>query len=476
MSSSTSINLAALGFGGIDTSSLVTNLVAIENQPVQTMQTNQSNMQSAVSTLSSFSQALSALSNAATTLSDPTTFSAMAATSSDSSIAASASGSPAAGQWSVSVSQIAQAQRTMSTGQSSSSDALGMSGTLGITLANGTTASVNISATDSLSDIANAINSSGLALQAGVMYDGSQYHLLVSGNSTGASNAITFDESNITGTDPTTGAAVSISPLGLSASGANIQTAQDAKATVGGVAVTSPTNQIANAIPGVTLAVTQPTTSPATITVAGDSTGLQSQIQTFVSAYNAVISAGQTDAGYGTTAASNSLLQGDEAIHSAMDQLSQLIGEQVGSTGNYTTMASIGLTLNDDGSLSFDTSTFSAAVAADPTDVTNMFVSNSATGSTTGLMSQFNSVINTLTDPTTGAVQSEINGYQSRITNIGTQITNAQARVTAYQTQLQNEFTQMNTMLQTYKQQSSTLTQSFDPSSSSSSSSSSSVV
>jgi flagellar hook-associated protein 2 len=472
MSSSTSINLAALGFGGIDTSSLVTSLVSIENQPVQTMQTNQSNMQSAVSTLSSFSQALSALSNAATTLSDPTTFSAMAATSTDSSIAASATGSPAAGQWSVSVQQIAQSQRTMSTGQSSSSDALGMSGTLGITLANGTTASVNISATDSLSDIANAINSSGLALKAGVMYDGSQYHLLVSGNSTGASNAITFDESNLTGSDPTTGDPVS---LGLSASGANIQTAQDAKLTVGGIAVTSPTNQVANAIPGVTLAVTQPTTTTATISVAGDSTGLQSQIQTFVSAYNAVISAGQTDAGYGTTAASNSLLQGDQAIHSSMDQLSQLIGEQVGSTGNYTTMASIGLTLNDDGSLSFNTSTFAAAVAADPTDVTNMFVSNSATG-TTGLMGQFNNVINTLTDPTTGAVQSEINGYQSRITNIGTQITNAQARVTAYQTQLQNEFTQMNTMLQTYKQQSSTLTQSFDPSSSSSSSSSSSVV
>jgi flagellar hook-associated protein 2 len=131
--------------------------------------------------------------------------------------------------------------------------------------------------------------------------------------------------------------------------------------------------------------------------------------------------------------------------------------------------------LNDDGTLAFNTGTFAAAVAADPTDVTNMFVSNSAAG-TTGLMGQFNNVINSLTDPTTGAVQSEINGYQSRITNLGTQITNAQARVTAYQTQLQTEFTQMNTMLQTYKQQSSTLTQSFDPSSSSSSSSSSSVV
>lgn len=459
MSSGNSINLAALGFGGIDTSTLVTSLVSIENQPVQTMQSKQAAMQSAVSTLSSFSQALGALSNAATTLSDPMTFSAMAATSSDSTIAASASGSPAAGQWDVSVSQIAQSQRTVSAGESSSSNALGLTGTLGISVANGTTATVNISATDSLSDIANSINASGLPLKAGVMYDGSQYHLLISGNNTGAANTISFDESKLTGTNPTTGA-VSTAPLGLSAAGATIQAAQDAKLTVGGVAVTSPTNQVANAIPGVTLAVTQPTTTPATITVAGDATGLQGNVQTFVNAYNAIIGAGHADAGYGTTAASNSLLQGDQAIHSALDQVAQLVGSQ-GGGGAYTTMASVGITLNDDGTLSFDASKFASAVSADPTDVTKLFVTDTATGST-GLMGQFTNLVNTLTDPTNGAVKSEINGYNSRITNLGSQITNAQTRVAAYQTQLQTEFTKMNSLLQTYKQQSSTLNQSFN--------------
>jgi flagellar hook-associated protein 2 len=472
MSSSTSINLAALGFGGIDTSSLVTSLVSIENQPVTNMQTEQQNIQAASSTLSSFSTALGALATAATALSDPSSFSAMAATSSDSSIATSATGSPAAGQWSVSVQQIAQAQRTMSTGQSSSSSALGLSGTLGITLASGATASVNISSTDTLSDIASSINGAGLGVTAGISYDGSQYHLVVSGNSTGASNAITFDESNLTGSDPTTGDPVS---LGLSAASATIQKAQDAKLTVGGVAVTSTTNQVADAIPGVTLAVTQPTASAATITIAGDSTGLQTQVQNFVDAYNAVVTAGHTDAGFGTTAAQNTLLQGDQSVEQSLDQMAQLAGEQVGgSSDQYSTLASVGVTLNDDGTLSFDSSTFAAAVQSDPTDVTNLFVTNSSTGST-GVMGAFNNMINTLTDPTTGSIQAEINGFGTRTTNLGTQITNAQARVTAYQTQLQTEFTQMNTLLQTYKTQSTALTQAFD-SSSSSSSSSSSVV
>jgi flagellar hook-associated protein 2 len=152
------------------------------------------------------------------------------------------------------------------------------------------------------------------------------------------------------------------------------------------------------------------------------------------------------------------------------------MGEQVsGSSGAYTTMASVGITLNDDGSLSFNTGTFASAIAADPASVTKLFTTDASTGST-GLMGQFNTVLNTLTDPTSGAIQTEMQGFSTRAASLGTQITNAQTRLTAYQTQLQTEFTQMNSLLQTYKQQSSTLNQTFNPSSSSSSSSTSTVV
>jgi len=64
-----SVNLAALGFGGIDTTSLVSNLVSIEERPMNQLQTQQQNIQSAQSTISSFSSSLSALSSAAQTLS-----------------------------------------------------------------------------------------------------------------------------------------------------------------------------------------------------------------------------------------------------------------------------------------------------------------------------------------------------------------------------------------------------------------------
>jgi flagellar hook-associated protein 2 len=385
----------------------------------------------------------------------------MAATSSDSSIVSTATGSPAAGQWSVSVSHIAQEQRTMSNGMADTTSALGLSGTLGITMGSGKTASVTVTAGESLTDVSNAISLAGLPIHASTFYDGSQYHLLVSGTSTGASNGITFDESGLTGTGYS---------LGLSTSTNTVQAAQDASLTVGGIPITSSSNLVTNAIPGVSLAITQPTAQPATITIASNSSAVAAQVQTFVNAYNAVVSAGHTDAGFGTVAATNSLLQGDEAVRSSLDQLSQLVAEQApGATGNYTSLGSVGVTLNDDGTLTFDQTAFTTAMQADPTGVTNMFAS--ASGGSGGIMNAINSSISSLTDPTSGSITAELNAFSSRNTELGSQISTLQLQVTNYQAQLAAEFTAMNEQLEQYKNESSALTQAFNTSTSSTSSS-----
>ncbi len=275
-------------------------------------------------------------------LSDPAGFTSMSASSSDPSVVASVTGGAndvTPGQWSVSVSQIAQSQRTISNGAASSGSALGLSGTLRISLG-ASSASVDVSPTDSLSDVAGAIAASGLRAQASVVYDGSQYRLLVAGLDTGAANAVTFDESGLSGSGYS---------LGLSNAGSTLQQAQDAQLTVGGIAVTSPTNEITGAIPGVTLAVTQPTGSTATVSIASDASSVAQKIQAFVSAYNTVVQDGHTDSGFGTQAASNALLQGDQAIRGSLDELGSLMSETVpGASGQYSTLASVGVTLNDD--------------------------------------------------------------------------------------------------------------------------------
>jgi flagellar hook-associated protein 2 len=421
-----SINLSSLGLGdGLDDSSLISQLVAIESEPLTTLQSQASSIGSASSSISSFSTTLNALQTAAQTLADPTQYDSFSATSSSSEVVASTGTGAVAGNYSVTVSALAQAQTTFSDPQSSGTSPLNISGTLGLTVG-GSTVNVAVSSGDSLADIAAAISSSGAPVSASVVYDGSQYRLDVQGTQTGAAGAITFEESGFS--------------LGLSNSLNTYQAAQDAEATIDGISVSSSSNQVSGAIPGVTLALTGKTSSPATVSVAASASSLATNIQAFITAYNAVLTAGHTDAGYGTTAATNSLLSGDQGIETSLTQLGDLVsGTVAGSDSTLNTLGSVGISINDDGTLSLDTSTLQQAVQSDPTGVEKLFVTAPGQGMT-GVMGTISQTIDNLTNSSGSVLQAETQMYQSRSTAISAQETAMQARIAQYQTLLQSEF------------------------------------
>ena len=214
-------------------------------------------------------------------------------------------------------------------------------------------------------------------------------------------------------------------------------------------AITSSTNQITGAIPGVTLALTGTTgtsTSPstATVTVASDPSTLETSIQAFVTAYNNVISAGHTDAGYGSTTATNTLLTGDQGIRTSLSQLSTLVTSSVAGTDpNYSDLSSAGVTFNSDGTLSFSSSTFQSAIAADPNSVEKLFVTDPTTGSN-GIMGQISTAIQSLATNSNSVLQSETQAFQTRITSLKSDETALQARIAQYQTTMQQEFEAMD--------------------------------
>jgi len=300
-----------------------------------------------------------------------------------------------------------------------------MTGTLGLTIG-ASTIDVPVGSTDSLADVAAAITSSGAGVTASVVFDGTKYRLDVQGTQTGASSAISFSESGFS--------------LGLSDSTNTYQTAQDAKATIDGIAVTSSTNQISGAIPGVTLALTGTTTTPATVSVAADSSSLATKVATFVSAYNTVITSGHTDAGYGATAATNPLLAGDPGIESSLTQLSSLVASSVaGTDSTISTLGSAGITLNNDGTLTLNTSALATAVQSDPTGVEKLFVTSADQGMT-GIMGSISDAIGVLATNPDSVLSGETSYFASRTTEITKQETAMQARIQAYQTQLQTAF------------------------------------
>jgi flagellar hook-associated protein 2 len=219
-----------------------------------------------------------------------------------------ASSSATAGTHSVVVNQLAQTSSGYLDSITNASDAL--SGSMTIKLGNGTTEEVAIgtgsaantiytgSGKDTLADVISAINSASLGVTANLLADSSGSQLsLVSGTS-GAAGKLTVvssltDPNNVTGTN--TAGTLNYN-LGVNA--------QDASLTIDGVPLTSASNTVANLIPGVTFQLLAPspvesgtTLEPVQVVIANDNSGVESTVNQFVTDYNSLISAVNTQEG-----------------------------------------------------------------------------------------------------------------------------------------------------------------------------------
>jgi flagellar hook-associated protein 2 len=326
----------------------------------------------------------------------------------------------------MSVTQLAKEQRTYSDSQTSASTALGQTGTLGLQIGS-TTASVAISSTDSLDQIASKINAANVRASASVFYDGTSYRLQVRGLDTGQDNAVAFTQ---TGLD-----------LGLNKAANTVQKAQNSIVNIDGFDVQRSTNQVVGAIQGVTLALTAVTTTPADVTIATDATGLETKINSVVSSYNSLLSQINTAAGHGTTAAGNTILASDSTLRSITNKLSDTLQNVVG-TGKYNTLGSVGLSLQKDGTLSLDTSKLETALTSDPSSVSALFAGGT---SSTGVMTALNNAITTYNQTGTGLLVQHQSDLQSRIQDYTDNIARAQTRLDAEQTMLQTQFQAMDT-------------------------------
>jgi len=331
---------------GIDTASIVNQLISADSGTLNALQDKSSNTQAANSTVSSIGTQLSTLATAAQALSDATSNGSFTATSSGTMVGVTSSPAAQPGTYSVEVKDLAAAQRTYSQSFASDTAALNQTGSFTIAVGTGAPATINVLATDSLQSIVSKINDSGLQVSASVFNDGTTSRLQIRGINTGKANALTFVENGTTLDLNGTGA--------LPTSGKTVQPAQDASLIVDGFPVTRPTNQITGAINGLTLNVTDKTTSPITVNVASDPTTLTTNLNAVVTAYNNVINAIHKATGYGDQKASNTLLSGDSTLRTVASKLSTSMQGMSTQSGSLTSLADIGLTLQRDGTLALD--------------------------------------------------------------------------------------------------------------------------
>lgn len=211
-----------------------------------------------------------------------------------------------------------------------------------------------------LEDVVQAINASGLAATATAVQDAQGGYLLqVSANSTGLAGSVSVDSTDFSG-----------GPLvGLTA----ITQAQDALVTVGGAGgyeLSSATDTFSNILSGT--AVTVASTGQATVSVTRDAAGEASKVSSLVSAANQVLSDIQKYAGYDEATKTGGPLMGSSVLENIKQSILSMFASS-GGTSSYGNALAAGITLNSDGTLSFDQSTFESAFQSDPSQVEGLF-------------------------------------------------------------------------------------------------------
>jgi flagellar hook-associated protein 2 len=190
--------------------------------------------------------------------------------------------------------------------------------------------------------------------------------------------------------------------------------------------------------------------NPVTITVNGTDSALSSALSSFASAYNQVVTDLQSQRGQNAGP-----LQGQ----SILSEITQAIGNMAtyftSSSSGVNGLAGLGLSLSENGQLTFDSQTLDSAYNANPAAVTSFLGSASGGG---WLESATNTRTN-LIDPNTGLVTNEETNLQSQSTSIGNQITAKQSQVTSLQTTLQNQMAAADALISTLEQQDNFLTQ-----------------
>ncbi len=433
---------------GFDVATTVSAIVA-NLQAVETPWKNQlTALQAQDTALTSIGTDLSSLSTALNALNDFTgVFEEKEGSSSDTSVVAltSANSAAVAGSHTVVVGKVAETY-SYASGEVGVNDTLSGSLTIGgqtITISDGTALDSNgnkIPANNTLATLATAINDGDYGVQANVVTGSTGEQLSLVSDTSGAGGAVTIDSSQLQ--DATASTAVSISQA---------QQGQDAQITVDGIKTTSASNTVTDAIPGVTMQLLSAPTSgeQVQVEITNNNSDVESAVNTFVSAYNTVIGDIKTQEGSDSTGKPEPLY-GNSAVATMQEQLQEgLIFTQ--SSGAITSLSQLGITANQDGTITLDGSTLDSALNSNFQDAMNFFQTST---SYTSFGANFTTTLNNLGNAgPTGAVYLALQQNSTEETGLNTNITNEDKSISTQQTQLTTELNAANYTLEEIPEQ-----------------------
>jgi flagellar hook-associated protein 2 len=439
-----------MGVGsGLDVATLVDKLVAAKKAPQQNQITNQAaSANTQLSALGQVSAALSALQSAMASITDGSAFSARQVTSGDADVlGASANGSPVSGSYTIDVSRLATSLKASSNAFADSSAKVG-TGTLTIAVDGQSMALELDDSNNSLAQVRDAINkaSDNPGVSATIVNGTDGAHLVLSGTRTGAANGFVVSS---TGGDGGL-AALNYDAAASSGNALNVITsAQDAQYTIDGLAGNSAGNSVSNAIDGLTLNLNK--IGESTVTVANDGSKATSALTNLVNTYNSFVGIYQNLTKYDATSGTAGAMIGDATLNGINSTLSRLVG----GTANGSSLSSLGISLQVDGTLKLDNDKLKTALADGGKQAASLF------GGSDGFATKLNTQLDQWVG-SNGVLASRTDSISQQLTALKAQQSTLDTRMQDLTARYQAQFTALDTLMSKLNSTSSYLQQQFD--------------
>ncbi|MGY1715964.1 flagellar filament capping protein FliD [Geodermatophilus sp. SYSU D01106] len=420
---------------GLDTTTIISQLMQLEAQPQALLKAKLTDTKADASAYRTVNSVFTTLQSAAETLTKANTWAPVKASSSIASVTVSATAGAATGQVSFRVDSLA-ASHVLVSSTTWTPSATAMTLTIGDKDNDTVAKDVELPANATLEQAVTAINAANAGVTATAVSTGNGFRLQLTSKTSGADGEFTLSG----------GPAFSL-----------FTQAADAKLTVGAggpyeYAVTSTSNTFTDLMPGTTFTVSKAGEN-ATVTVGSDPSALTSAVQALVTAANNAVTNITTYSD--NSAGSTAVLRGDSSLRALAGQIADAVAYAVGEDGS---AAVAGLQLTRDGKLVFDSTAFTAALAADPAKAQRL-LNGSGTDTTAvpGVAQRLLAVAKSATDTTTGTLVTLANGKDSQAQEIQKRVEDWDLRLQLREKTLTAQFTAMESALGKLKNQSTWL-------------------
>jgi flagellar hook-associated protein 2 len=351
-----------ISFGGIasglDTQSIIAALSSINQKPIGLLEKKKAEFNSLKKRYDELESKLENLRDKARELAKSKNLLAFDAKSSNETVlTASANGDAGVGAFNVTVTSLARAQVNASNGYADLDTTSAGTGDIKIT-SGGTLHTISIaSGQDTLEKIRDKINNADTGVTATIVSTGNgatPYQIVLQSDETGTDQAFTVDLTSFTGSLAFT----------------NQQAAQNASVTLNGMTFSRQSNTIDDIVPGVTLDLISTNAAPVSVSVSPDFDDIAKRIEEYTAAHSDVVNF--INSNIKTVNEKGGPFNGESTVRGIKNRLLSALGDGGYPGGSLKSLASIGVKLQNDGTLTFDSEKFKDVALDSLDDVTKL--------------------------------------------------------------------------------------------------------